>query len=35
MSGGDISDGGPGTDRCDGGTGKDTPTNCETTVGVP
>ena len=35
LSGGDIIDGGPGTDRCDGGTSRDTATNCESVTNVP
>jgi Ca2+-binding RTX toxin-like protein len=35
LSGGDIIDGGPGDDRCDGGTSMDTATNCESVMSVP
>jgi hypothetical protein len=31
----DSINGGPGTDRCDGGADKDTATNCETLIDIP
>ena len=35
LGGADFIDGGLATDRCDGGTGKDSAVNCETQIGIP